>query len=94
MFRQYGGVLSGAEQELITNSRLKTIVCPPVQQMGKPVVVVPLASKEELSIASQEESPFSLITSKEEFERRVIILFRFERRVKQQRINSCSRSTI
>ena len=40
--------------------------------MGKPVVVVPSASKEELSaskeelFASQEESPFSLIASKEE----------------------------
>ena len=69
MFRQYGGLFSNAEKELalkrITNSRLQTIVCPPVQSMGKPVVVVPSASKEEL-FASQEESPFSFIASKEE----------------------------
>ena len=76
MFRQYGGLFSNAEKELalkrITNARRQTIVCLPVQSMGKPVVVVPSASKEELSaskeelFASQEESPFSSIASKEE----------------------------
>ena len=77
MFRQYGGLFSKAEKELalkrITTSRRQTMICLPVQSMGKPVVVVPSASKEELSIASkeelfasQEESPFSFIASKEE----------------------------
>ena len=71
MFWEYGGLFSDAEKELalkrITNSRRQTIDSLPVQSMGKPVVVVPSASKEELSIASQEESPFSF-SLKEEFQ--------------------------
>ena len=67
MFRQYGGLFSNAEKELalkrITNSRLHTIVCQPVQQLDKPVVV-PFASKQMLLIASQEES--NQFASKEE----------------------------
>ena len=62
MFRQYGGLFSNAEKELalkrITNARRQTTVCLPVQSMGKPVVVVPSASKEEL-IASKEEFQFA-----------------------------------
>ena len=67
MFRQYGGLFSQAKKELalkrITNSRLHTIVCQPVQQLGKPVVLS-FDSKQELLIASQEES--NQFASKEE----------------------------
>ena len=75
MFRQFCGLFSDAEKELalkrITNSRRQNMVSLLAQSMGKPIVVVPSASKEESSFASKEELQFaskeeSLFASKEE----------------------------
>ena len=100
MFRQYGGLFSDAEKELalkrITKARRQTMVCLPVQSMGKPVVVVPSASSSnslrvpirfERRVPIRFERRVIIIINRFErrvtnrFERRVTILFRFERRV-------------
>ena len=71
MFRQYGGLFADAEKEFFakrglwtsSNSRLYSREYRPLQQTGKPVVVVPLASQ--VPRASQEESLFKFASIEE-----------------------------